>query len=461
MLRVFQTPRMNPKLRSVELEAKNVELLKTQRQLRQALDITKNKVASAKTSQARAELALGSAGRKVDKASKERNVANVELSTAHSKLFSLKQATRQLEAEIKQISVERDNAVESLVVAHNEFREIIGQDFGDDSVEDRASGDALSLLDPTIEVVDGHLRYKTEKIVEYQRIVHEFRLKGGRVSQLFHRVLHLFTNIDIETLQRRAPLPKTSQQYEHTQWMGLAKAHTLSIARSEARPFYANECDEVAITRSKFMINFVMFKHPEQQSATRLMAGAVRIANTTGASEFGGVHRSLQNISWSVVHWLWWTSDSASSMLTAVDLARGAKLRAYNHMLGTPQRPTGYFLAAYLPRDIQFYFMVHSSAPNMVIPLGGPYYIPDECHIWKNGEAKLIAEFGSGVNMGSTKLVYNWLKGELFRLARLSKPSHEFRDLLWDLHPEVAEKYGTMPAEIKHRFNIMTKIARA
>ncbi|KAK3233104.1 hypothetical protein CYMTET_56574, partial [Cymbomonas tetramitiformis] len=62
--------------------------------------------------------------------------------------------------------------------------------------------------------------------------------------------------------------------------------------------------------------------------------------------------------------------------------------------------------------------------------------------------------------MASGKLVYNFLKGELFRLARIQKPSHEFRDVLRSLHPGCKELFGTMPAEITHRFNILTKIAR-
>ncbi|KAK3241219.1 hypothetical protein CYMTET_48993 [Cymbomonas tetramitiformis] len=384
-------------------------------------------------------------------AQSDQNIATAQLAAKRASITDLQGVICQLEGEVAKISNERDAALEDLLSTHDEYRYLLSK--SEDEPEESTLV-SLQIL-PTMEVKDGRKRFMSDRIAEYQRIVHEFKLKGGRISQLFHRVLQFFTGCSEHEARAVARLPQHSQQYDHTQMMGMAKQHSMSIARDESRPFYATECDEVSITRSKFMLNFVMFGTPDIPIPTRLLAGAVRISNTTGHSEFGGVKQSLDTLFWSPVFWLWWTSDSAASMLVAVDLARGAKLRDFNRLLGDD-----FVRATFMPEDTQLYFMVHVSTPTMLIPLSGPHYIPDGIHMSKNGESGMISELGSGVNLASGKLVYNFLKGELFRLVRLDKPSLEFRDLLRHLHPEVADLYRTMPGDIKHRINIITKIAK-
>eukprot|EP00854_Cymbomonas_tetramitiformis_P027396 gene27396-33753_t len=324
----------------------------------------------------------------------------------HASVQSLTTTVSRLEVEVKPLSAQRDlQAMEDILVAQEGYRQTLSDIMNDPGENEDVEEDESSMkIIPTMEVAGGRKQYTTDRIVEYQRIIHDFKLKGGRISKLFHRVLQFLTGCSENEAQRIARLPQSTQQYEHTQIMGAAKTYELSVARDTTLPFFATECDEVSITRSKFMLNFVMYK--------------------------------------------------------TVDLARGAKLREFNRSLGSPDHFTGYVRAHFMPDDVQHYFMVQCSAPAVLIPLSGPHYVADGCHVVKNGESAMLSEFGSGVNMASGKLVYNMLEGELFRLARVDKPSFEFRDLMRYYHPEVADVYRTMPAEIKHRINILTKIAK-
>ncbi|KAK3275477.1 hypothetical protein CYMTET_16396, partial [Cymbomonas tetramitiformis] len=265
----------------------------------------------------------------------------------HASVQSLTTTVSRLEVEVKPLSAQRDlQAMEDILVAQEGYRQTLSDIMNDPGENEDVEEDESSMkIIPTMEVAGGRKQYTTDRIVEYQRIIHDFKLKGGRISKLFHRVLQFLTGCSENEAQRIARLPQSTQQYEHTQIMGAAKTYELSVARDTTLPFFATECDEVSITRSKFMLNFVMYK-------------------------------------------------------------------------------------------------------------------TDGCHVVKNGESAMLSEFGSGVNMASGKLVYNMLEGELFRLARVDKPSFEFRDLMRYYHPEVADVYRTMPAEIKHRINILTKIAK-
>eukprot|EP00854_Cymbomonas_tetramitiformis_P004649 gene4649-5693_t len=211
--------------------------------------------------------------------------------------------------------------------------------------------------------------------------------------------------------------------------------------------------DEGSMYRSKLMISFGTFITESEETPSRLLAGAKRISNTTAACEFEAVKQSFDNIDWNVLHWLWFTGDSAASMLAAGELAHDSKIQEFSKQL----HASGFSYPLFMPPDVQPFFMVHETQPDILIPAHGPFFIHDACHIPKNGEGKFLRELGAGCNMASGKLTT--FKGELFRFSRLHKPSHECRDIMRMLCQEMDMLYKTIPSEINHRLKIATKLA--
>ncbi|KAK3245653.1 hypothetical protein CYMTET_44794 [Cymbomonas tetramitiformis] len=254
---------------AADLESRNAALVQSRKKLQREMESYKNKVASAKSNEARMSGILTKMERKVAIAQSDQNIATAQLAAKRASITDLQGVICQLEGEVAKVSNERDAALEDLLSTHDEYRYLLSK--SEDEPEESTLV-SLQIL-PTMEVKDGRKRFMSDRIAEYQRIVHEFKLKGGRISQLFHRVLQFFTGCSEHEARAVARLPQHSQQYDHTQMMGMAKQHSMSIARDESRPFYATECDEaVSITRSKFMLNFVMFGTPDIPIPTRLLA---------------------------------------------------------------------------------------------------------------------------------------------------------------------------------------------
>eukprot|EP00854_Cymbomonas_tetramitiformis_P031067 gene31067-38968_t len=297
--------------------------------------------------------------------------------------------------------------------------------------------------------------FTPESLTEYHRIVDEFELSGPRISRLFHRVLGFFTGLPLGEVEDMAPLPKKSAFYQHVRMMGHVKRLEMSQERDADRPFFATEADEGSKGRSKLMIAFAVFKKASDVAGRRLLAGATRISNTTAEVSLRGILKGFHDIQWPTLYLLWITGDSCSSMKAIVPLAADEKRLEFAEALARDDM--GY--PDFLPIDVTMFFLVHVDRPRQLIPLHGGHYIDDANHMPKNGEAAMFKEMGSGVNLASGKLVLGFLKGELFRWSRLHKGSHEFRDLVRFLEPDIQKLYKTIPAEINHRLTIATRLA--
>ncbi|KAK3269458.1 hypothetical protein CYMTET_22101 [Cymbomonas tetramitiformis] len=330
----------------------------------------------------------------------------------------MKSKVELLESNLETLDCERDNVLEELLVAKHELATLVRdavQDCSYQEEESTSSGSHTIALRATTE--SGYrgnaYRFTNDTITEYFGIIDDFSLAGNRISELFHRILQFFTGWSTEEVKTNARLPGASQMKEHFKVMGRAKQAAMNGARNDALPFFGAEADE----------------------------------GTTFSA----------NIGWTTLHWLWFTGDSASSMLAAGELAHTHKVLVFAEKLASP----GFSYPTFMPPDVQLFFLVHESDPSTLVPLHGPFYVHDACHIPKNGEAAMIRELGAGVNMGSGKVGYNFFKCELFRFARLHKLSHEFRDLMRQHCVGSGKEYKTIPAEINHRLKILTRLSEA
>ncbi|KAK3247843.1 hypothetical protein CYMTET_42669 [Cymbomonas tetramitiformis] len=205
-----------------------------------------------------------------------------------------------------------------------------------------------------------------------------------------------------------------------------------------------HETDEGTIQRAHVLVVLATFLANVTQPPERLTIGAVCIPTTSAKYEYGGVQKASAQINWSLMYWLWCVSDSASTMVSSVSMARLAKLQSSKDLLAMgPRYPD------FMPKNLQPFFLVLPEAPRTLIPICGPWYIPDKCHIDKNGEAHGLAAFGRGVQLGSLTMVNGFLKGEAFRFARVFTRDHEVRDIIrcHEAEKRKANKGGTQGVE--------------
>ncbi|KAK3279434.1 hypothetical protein CYMTET_12680, partial [Cymbomonas tetramitiformis] len=387
-----------------------------------------------------------------------------QVKEVHAQKLGMDVRISTLSNEIKKIQEERDEVIEDLIVAQDECLKsaanIVHHGRTPEDSDDEGDHQVHQVtLQPTLQKRAGKgnaVMFTPELLTEYhRRIVDEFELSGPRISEMFHRVLGLFTGVSLVEVQDMAPLPSKTSYYQHVRMMGHVKRLEMSQDRDDALPFFATEADEGSKGRSKLMIAFALFKKKNDDAGKRLLAGATRISNITAEVSLRGILKGFCNINWSTLYLLWITGDSCSSMKAMVPLVADEKCLEFAEALARDDMAYPDFL----PIDVTVFFLVHVDRPRQLIPLHGAHYIDDANHMPKNGEAAMFKELGSGVNLASGKLVLGFLKGELFRWSRLHKASHEFRDLVRYLEPSIQKLYKTIPAEINHRLTIATRLA--
>ncbi|KAK3267258.1 hypothetical protein CYMTET_24174 [Cymbomonas tetramitiformis] len=415
----------------------------------------------------------------IEKDSLKNDVATARVDRARGEVYvqnkdqqqcALRSEVVDLTCELNKADADRNEALEELLVTKHEFSTLIKEvrrlekvealDTADVTFCDAEVHNQQPALEASIRATTesrvgrgNTFRYTNETISELFHIVDDFSLAGNRIGELFQRILQFWTGWADEKVLQEAPLPKPTQLKVHFQLMGRLKQKSWVGARAEHLMFFGAEADEGSMYRSKLMVVFGTFMPNEGDTPTRLLAGAKRISNTTAASEYRAVSDSFDNLGWSILHWLWFTGDSAASMTSAGELAQQAKVRVFAEQLRAP----GYSYPSFLPADTLLVFLVNESQPDLLIPLHGPFYNHDACHIPQNGEGKHLMQLGAGCNMASGKLTT--FKGELFRFSRLHKPSHECRDIMRQMCKDMDRLYKTIPPEINHRLKITTKLA--
>jgi hypothetical protein len=128
----------------------------------------------------------------------------------------------------------------------------------------------------------------------------------------------------------------------------------------------------------------VLLTHLGVLGPQRDFGGAPRIASTKGIHDLGGILSVLDDVGWDVLYWLHYTADSASSVLESVRLAQEVHFKAFLEAAKKEE----YWTPQWMPPLVRDQFLVHQSAPRLLISLNGvPAYNADLIHIGKNAEA--------------------------------------------------------------------------
>ena len=162
---------------------------------------------------------------------------------------------------------------------------------------------------------------------------------GGQVAKIFHAVLSMFTGLTREEAATRVPLPCKSSIFNHRKVVENAEiAHMAAAVLTLSYPFFGIEADEAHIRRSHILIVLLTYQALKSNAngtenitdrSVRAFGGAPRIPSTSGKSELGGIMSVVKKLNWSILYWLHFTSDSASSCLMAAKLAAEAKKKAF------------------------------------------------------------------------------------------------------------------------------------
>ncbi|KAK3288396.1 hypothetical protein CYMTET_4123 [Cymbomonas tetramitiformis] len=218
-----------------------------------------------------------------------------QVKEVHAQKLGMDVRISTLSNEIKKIQEERDEVIEDLIVAQDECLKsaanIVHHGRTPEDSDDEGDHQVHQVtLQPTLQKRAGKgnaVMFTPELLTEYHRIVDEFELSGPRISEMFHRVLGLFTGVSLVEVQDMAPLPSKTSYYQHVRMMGHVKRLEMSQDRDDALPFFATEADEGSKGRSKLMIAFALFKKKNDDAGKRLLAGATRISNITAEFDEG------------------------------------------------------------------------------------------------------------------------------------------------------------------------------
>lgn len=227
----------------------------------------------------------------------------------------------------------------------------------------------------------------------------------------------------------------------------------------KARGFYSLEVDEGPVNRSKWLITIATCRGAVGSISERFFAGAPRLPSTKAEVQLTAILGVMAKFTWAIMFWLWMVSDCASSMLLLAELAsqKKAEVMAELEIAGNLVRP------AWLPEDIRNKFYVLSANPESydLIPVD-VNHMGDIQHKFKNAEkAAFNVGLGPGLKAGTGEMkAGSHVVSELLSFARLFALSHQLRDIISEYEDDaVAEKFSTLPGDVKHRLMILTLIA--
>lgn len=290
--------------------------------------------------------------------------------------------------------------------------------------------------------------YSPVMLQHYSDLIHEYDLKGRRISELFLDFLTLCTGLDKHELHKSYPLPVYSTLMTCLGATAVGKERQLAWLLSKG--FISIEHDGGAYMRREW--NVTLLACVIEGLGKRYFSGAPLVCSTKAEDTLKAVLDVLECVDVGIQRVLYDVTDSAASCVRMSALLDAHKQSEIDRMISEGElHPPGIDL---VPADMAHLFAISLDQPTVLLSKR-VYRISDLIHMLKNAEIAGLASLGAAVHPATGELHNDLTTSVLFAFARLHALSLNFMDVVHEFLPP-GTVIPPIPGVIKHRLLIKT-----